>query len=109
MINTLNNWLLESSDNFNIFTVLTFLIYAGSLSFLIYISKKFGKPDERTNTIYLKISSCMFTTQLIMTFIFIQSVDQNIEYFRQLFFLFQGIVFFVGAIYAFRLYRKEFK
>lgn len=109
MIEVLNNWMLESSRNFNIIVGLTMALYVGSLLVLLYISKKFGKPDERTNTIYLKIVSCMFTTQLIMNTIFITLVDRNIEYFRQFFILFQGIVFLVGAIYAFRLYRKDFK
>lgn len=49
----------------------------------------------------------MFTTQIIMNAIFISLVDSNIEYFRQFFLLFQGIVFLIGAIYAIRLYRKE--
>lgn len=74
---------------------------------LFYIGKKFGKPDERTNAIYFKITSCMFITQLLMNSIFISLVDSNIQYFRQFFILFQAFVFFVGAVYAFRLYRKE--
>ncbi|MEQ2527269.1 6-aminohexanoate hydrolase [Robertmurraya yapensis] len=109
MIDVLNNWMLESSQNFNIVVGLTMVLYVGSLLVLFYIGKKFGKPDERTNGIYLKISSCMFTTQLIVSAIFISLVDRNIEYFRQFFILFQAIVFIVGAIYAFRLYRKDFK
>ncbi|WP_057915596.1 hypothetical protein [Peribacillus muralis] len=109
MIDVLNNWMLESSQNFNVIVGLTMVLYAGSLVVLWYIGKKFGKPDERTNAIYLKIISCMFTTQIIMNAIFISLVDRNIEYFRQFFILFQGLVFLVGAIYAFRLYRKEFK
>ncbi|PWW28871.1 hypothetical protein DFO73_105107 [Cytobacillus oceanisediminis] len=109
MIDVLNNWMLESSQNFNVIVGLTMVLYVGSLVVLWYICNKFGKPDERTNAIYLKIISCMFTTQLIMNAIFISLVDRNIEYFRQFFILFQGIVFLVGAIYAFRLYRKDFK
>ncbi|MFD9628343.1 6-aminohexanoate hydrolase [Peribacillus muralis] len=109
MIDVLNNWMLERSQNFNVIVGLTMILYAGSLIVLWYIGNKFGKPDERTNAIYLKIISCMFTTQLIMNAIFISLVDRNIEYFRQFFILFQGIVFLVGAIYAFRLYRKGFK
>lgn len=108
-IDVLNNWMLESSQNFNIVVGLTMVLNVGSLLVLFYIGKKFGKPDERTNGIYLKISSCMFTTQLIVSAIFISLVDRNIEYFRQFFILFQAIVFIVGAIYAFRLYRKDFK
>ncbi|MRG86000.1 6-aminohexanoate hydrolase [Salinibacillus xinjiangensis] len=108
MIGVLNNWMLESSKNFNVIVGLTIVLYAGSLLVLWYIGNKFGKPDERTNNIYLKIISCMFTTQLIMNAIFISLVDRNIEYFRQFFILFQGIVFLIGAIYAFRLYRKDF-
>jgi hypothetical protein len=51
----------------------------------------------------------MFFTQLIMSSIFISLVDRDIEYFRQFFLLFQGVVFLVGAVYAYGLYRKEFK
>lgn len=109
MIDVLNNWMLESSQNFNVIVGLTMVLYLGSLVVLWYISNQFGKPDERTNAIYLKIISCMFTTQLIMNAIFISLVDRDIEYFRQFFILFQGIVFLVGAIYAYRLYRKDFK
>lgn len=109
MIDLLNNWMLESSDNFNVIVGLTMVLYVGSLLMLFYVGKKFGKPDERTNAIYLKIISYMFTTQIIMNAIFITLVNRDIEYFRQVFILFQGIVFLVGAIYAFRLYRKDFK
>jgi hypothetical protein len=109
MIDVLNNWMLQSSQNFNVIVGLTMVLNVGSLLVLLYIGNKYGKPDERTNAIYLKIISCMFTTQLIINGIFISLVDRNIEYFRQFFILFQGIVFLVGAIYAFRLYRKDFK
>jgi hypothetical protein len=109
MIDVLNNWMLESSQNFNIIVGLTMLLHAGSIFTLIYISKKFGKPDERTNAVYLKITSCMFTTQIILLTILLTFLDHNLEYFRQLFILFEGIVFLVGAIYAFRLYRMDFK
>ncbi|MGE8203456.1 6-aminohexanoate hydrolase [Heyndrickxia sp. NPDC080065] len=109
MIDSLNNWMLESTQNFNIIVGLTALLLLGSIIVLFIFSKKIGQPDERTNAIYLKIISCMFTTQIIMNAIFISLVDRNIEYFRQFFILFQGIVFFIGAIYAIRLYRKEFK
>ncbi|KAB7663022.1 6-aminohexanoate hydrolase [Bacillus sp. B1-b2] len=73
-----------------------------------YIGNKFGKPDERTNGIYFKIVACMFTAHIIFNGVFISLVDSDMEYFRQFFILFQGIVFMIGAIYAFRLYRKEF-
>jgi hypothetical protein len=109
MIDVLNNWMLKSAQNFNVIVGLTMVLYLGSLVVLWYISNKFGKPDERTNAIYLKIISCMFTTQLIMNAIFISLVNRDIEYFRQFFILFQGNVFLVGAIYAYRLYRKDFK
>jgi hypothetical protein len=109
MIDVLNDWMLESSRNFNVIVGLTMILHVVSIFTLIYIGKKFGKPDERTNAIYLKITSCMFTTQMIMITIFISLVDNNMEYFRQLFILFEGIVFLVGAIYSFRLYRRDFK
>ncbi|WP_047981912.1 hypothetical protein [Ornithinibacillus contaminans] len=109
MIDVLNEWMLESTTNFNIIAGITMLVYAGSILSLFIISKKFGKPDERTNGIYLKIIVCMFVTQLIMNSIFISWVDRDIDYFRQFFILFQGIVFLVGAVYSFILYRKDFK
>lgn len=109
MLDVLNNWMLESTDNFNIIVGLTVVLLVGSLSALAYIQNKIGKPDERTNAIYLKITSVMFSTQLIMFAIFIVLIDRHIEYFRQFLILFQGIVFLVGAIYSFKLYRKEFK
>lgn len=104
MIDLLNNWMLESTDNFNIVIGITAILLLGSIVILFIFSRKIGQPDERTNAIYLKIISCMFTTQIIMNAIFISLV---IEYFRQFFLLFQGIVFLIGAIYAIRLYRKE--
>ncbi|WP_338754956.1 6-aminohexanoate hydrolase [Bacillus sp. FJAT-52991] len=85
------------------------LLFSGSGIVLFIIWKKFGQPDERTNAIHLKIISCMFITQLIMNSVFISLVDKDIECFRQIFILFEAFVFFVGAIYSFRLYRKEFK
>ncbi|PEJ19886.1 6-aminohexanoate hydrolase [Bacillus toyonensis] len=68
-----------------------------------------GKPDERTNPIYFKIISCMFTTQILMNCIFISLVGKDIEHFRQIFILFEALVIFVGAIYSFKLYRQEYK
>ena len=70
---------------------------------------KIGKPDERTNAIYLKITSRMFTTQILTNAIFISLVGKDIENFRQIFILFEAFVFFVGAIYSFKLYRQEYK
>ncbi|KGR76304.1 hypothetical protein [Ureibacillus sinduriensis] len=109
MVELLNSWMLESSGNFNMIVGLTMVLWVGSLVVQFFFSNKIGKPDERTNAIYLKIISCMFTTQLIMNAIFITFVDRDIEYFRQFFLLFQGVVFLVGAIYTIRLYRKDFK
>ena len=71
--------------------------------------QKIGKPDERTNAIYFKIISCMFTTQILMNAIFISLVGKDIENFRQIFILFEAFVFFIGAIYSFKLYRQEYK
>ena len=70
---------------------------------------KIGKPVERTNTIYLKITSRMFTTQILMNAIFISLVGKDIENFHQIFILFEAFVFFIGAIYSFKLYRQEYK
>ncbi|UPL47406.1 MULTISPECIES: 6-aminohexanoate hydrolase [Bacillus] len=109
MIDLLNKWMLESTGNFNIVVGLTTLLFLGSVIALIIIYKKIGKPDERTNPIYFKIISCMFTTQILMNCIFISLVGKDIENFRQIFILFEAFVFFVGAIYSFKLYRQEFK
>ncbi|HDR7374443.1 6-aminohexanoate hydrolase, partial [Bacillus cereus] len=62
MIDLLNKWMLESTANFNIVVGLTALLFLGSVIALIIIYKKIGKSVERTNTIYLKITSRMFTT-----------------------------------------------
>ncbi|MBC6973924.1 6-aminohexanoate hydrolase [Bacillus pseudomycoides] len=109
MIDLLNKWMLESTNNFNIVVGLTAILFLGSVIALFIISKKFGQPDERTNGIYFKIISCMFTTQILMNCIFISLVGKDIENFRQIFILFEAFVFFVGAIYSFKLYRQEFK
>lgn len=109
MIDLLDKWMLESVENFNIIVGFTTLLFLGSAIVLFIIGKKFGQPDERTNGIYLKIISCMFTTQLIMNAIFISLVNKDIVHFRQIFILFEAVVFLVGAIYSFKLYRKEFK
>ncbi|MGG3621784.1 6-aminohexanoate hydrolase, partial [Bacillus pseudomycoides] len=53
MLDQLNNWMLESTDNFNIFVGFTCILMLGSAIVLFIIYKKIGKPDERTNTIYL--------------------------------------------------------
>ncbi|WIY62127.1 6-aminohexanoate hydrolase [Bacillus arachidis] len=108
MLDLLNNWMLESTDNFNIVVGFISVLLVGSCIVLFIMMKKFGQPDERTNAIYLKIVSCMFFTQLIMNGVFISLVGKDM-YFRQFFILFEAIVFFVGAIYSIRLYRKEFK
>jgi hypothetical protein len=109
MIDVLDKWMLESTSHFNTIAAITMILYVGSWIALFIIGKRFGKPDERTNGIYLKITSCMFLTQLIMNGLFITFIERDIEYFRQFFLLFQGIVFLVGAVYAFGLYRKEYK
>ncbi|MGZ9785529.1 6-aminohexanoate hydrolase [Bacillus pseudomycoides] len=108
MIDLLNKWMLESTDNFNIFVGFTSLLMLCSVIVLFIIYKKIGKPDERTNTIYLKITYCMFVTQMLMNSIFISLVSKDM-YFRQFFILTQALVFFVGAIYSIKLYRKECK
>ncbi|PEL26246.1 6-aminohexanoate hydrolase [Bacillus pseudomycoides] len=108
MIKLLDNWMLESVENFNFFVGFIALLWVGSAIVLFIIGKKFGQPDERTNGIYFKIISCMFITQMITNSIF-SLVDRDIVYFRQIFVLCQAVVFFVGAIYSFSLYRKEFK
>ncbi len=109
MIDLLNKWMLESTDNFNIFVGFTSLLMLGSAIVLFIMMKKFGKPDERTNAIYLKVISCMFGTQIVTNAIFISLVGKDIETFRQIFILFEAFVLFVGAIYSFKLYRQEFK
>ncbi|TKH11843.1 6-aminohexanoate hydrolase [Bacillus wiedmannii] len=108
MIDLLDRWISESSANFNVFVSFTTLLWLGSAIVLFIIGKKFGRPDERTNGIYFKIISCMFLTQLLMNGLFISWINKGMH-FRQFFILFEAIVFFVGAIYSFRLYRKEFK
>ncbi|OWT47676.1 hypothetical protein DL97_2846 [Bacillus sp. YF23] len=109
MIDLLNKWMLESTDNFNIVVGFTSVLLVGSCIALIIIYKKIGKPDERTNAIYLKITSRMFSIQILMNAIFISLVGKDIETFRQIFILFEAFVLFVGAIYSFKLYRQEFK
>ncbi|PGQ50530.1 6-aminohexanoate hydrolase [Bacillus thuringiensis] len=109
MIDLLNKWMLESTGNFNIVVGLTALLFLGSVIALIIIYKKIAKPDEGTNAIYLKITSRMFTTQILMNAIFISLVGKDIENFRQIFILFEAFVFFIGAIYSFKLYRQEYK
>ncbi|MGE7875190.1 6-aminohexanoate hydrolase [Bacillus paramycoides] len=109
MIDLLNKWMLESTDNFNIVVGLTTILFLSSVIALIIIYKKIGKPDERTNAIYLKIISCMFSTQIIMNAIFISLVGKDIENSRQIFILFEAFVIFIGAIYSSKLYRQESK
>ncbi|EJR45088.1 hypothetical protein IIM_05050 [Bacillus cereus VD107] len=109
MIDLLNKWMLENTNNFNIVVGLTALLFLGSVIALIIIYKKIGKPDERTNGIYFKIISCMFSTQILMNCIFISLVGKDIENFRQIFILFEAFVIFIGAIYSFKLYRQEYK
>ncbi|PDY50190.1 6-aminohexanoate hydrolase [Bacillus toyonensis] len=109
MIDLLNKWMLESTGNFNIVVGLTALLFLVSVIALIIIYKKIGKPDEKTNGIYFKIISCMFSTQILMNCIFISLVGKDIEHFRQIFILFEALVIFVGAIYSFKLYRQEYK
>jgi len=109
MIDLLNKWMLESTGNFNIVVGLTALLFFGSVIALIIIYKKIGKRDERTNPIYFKIISCMFTTQILMNCIFISLVGKDIENSRQIFILVEAFVFFIGAIYSFKLYRQEYK
>ncbi|MCU5041205.1 6-aminohexanoate hydrolase, partial [Bacillus thuringiensis serovar aizawai] len=46
---------------------------------------------------------------ILMNAIFISLVGKDIENFRQIFILFEAFVFFIGAIYSFKLYRQEYK
>ncbi|MDF9468701.1 6-aminohexanoate hydrolase [Bacillus sp. FSL K6-0273] len=109
MIDVLNRWMLESITNFNAVVTFIVVLFLFSAIVLFIMIKKIGQSDERTKTIYFKVTSCMFKTQIIMNCIFISLVNNDIIYFRQIFILFEAIVFFVGAIYALRIYRKEFK
>ncbi|PGS37310.1 6-aminohexanoate hydrolase, partial [Bacillus cereus] len=54
-------------------------------------------------------TSRMFTIQILMNAIFISLVGKDIENFRQIFILFEAFVFFIGAIYSFKLYKQECK
>lgn len=105
----LNDWMSESSQNFNVIIALIIILHVGSVAVFLYVSKKFGEKDERTNGIYRKVCTLMFSTQLITNALFIYFVDSDIEHFRQLFMLLEGFVFLVGAIYSVRLYRKDLK
>lgn len=109
MINVLNDWMLESTGNFNVIIGIIMAIFIISFLTLAYVGMRVGKPDERTNGIYLKIASSMFIVQVIMNAIFISLIGIEIEYFRQFFIMFQAIVFLIGAFYSFGLYRKDFK
>jgi hypothetical protein len=108
MIDLLDRWMLESSVNFNVFVGMMMLIYMGSIVALFFIGKKVGKPNEKTNAIYLRVISSMFFTQLIMTGLFISLVDSNIHNFRQFLLLFQAIVLLIGAVSAFGFYQKGY-
>ncbi|WP_454072463.1 hypothetical protein [Enterococcus alishanensis] len=71
--------------------------------------KRFGKPDERTNGIFLKITGTMFGTAMIVSALFISLVDKNIQNFRQIYLLMQSFIFIVGAIESVYLYVKDFR
>ncbi|MEK4567039.1 6-aminohexanoate hydrolase [Alkalihalobacillus sp. FSL R5-0424] len=109
MIKLLDNWMIESTMNFNIVVGITMAIYSIALIIFLFVWNKIGERDERTIVLHLKIVSFMFFSQIFMNTLFITWVDQEIVYFRQFILLFQGLVILAGSINGVRLYKKEFK
>lgn len=96
-------WVEESNDNWNMMIVggLGLMIIGGIL--LWVYSRKIGKNDERTSSIYLKCSYTILFVVILLDMIFPK------EYMWQLFFLFKySLAFIAGGIYLAIRYKKEF-
>lgn len=109
MINVLDKWMSESITNFNIVVGGITILMLVSVGVLLWVWKQFGKPDERTNGLFFKITAAMFIMSMLTSSIFIAWVDKDIQNFRQIFLLLESLVFLVGAVYSVLLYLKEFK
>lgn len=109
MINVLDNWMSESVTNFNGVVGITTVVTIISVAVLFWVWKQFGKPDERTNGIFLKITGTMFITSMIVSALFVSWVDKDVQNFRQIYLIMQSPIFIVGAVYSVILYQKDFK
>jgi len=109
MIEVLDKWMSEDIGNFNLIVGILSILTIVSMITLIWVWKRFGKPDERTNGIFLKITGTMFVTAMIVSALFISLVDKNIQNFRQIYLLMQSFIFIVGAIESVYLYVKDFR
>lgn len=109
MITMLDNWMSGSITNFNLIVGITTMATLVSLGVLLWVWKQFGRPDERTNGIFLKITGTMFLTAMIVSALFIGWVDKDIHNFRQIYLIMQSFIFIVGAVYSVILYLKDFK
>lgn len=109
MIEMLDKWMSKDIGNFNLIVGILSILTLVSIITLIWVWKRFGKPDERTNGIFLKITGTMFVTAMVVSALFISLVDKNIQNFRQIYLLMQSFIFIVGAIESVYLYVKDFR
>lgn len=109
MINMLDNWMSKSVTNFNFIVGVTMVVTVVSIGILFWVWKQFGRPDERTNGIFLKITGMMFSTDMIISSLFIGWVDKDVQNFRQIYLIMQSFIFIVGGVYSVILYLNDFK
>lgn len=96
-------WAEESNDNWNMMIVggLVLMVIEGIL--LWVYSRKTGKTDERTSSIYLKCNYTILSVIILLDMIFPK------EYMWQIFFLLKySLAFIAGGIYLAIRYKKEF-
>ncbi|MDX8365679.1 DUF2178 domain-containing protein [Cytobacillus sp. IB215665] len=99
----LKSWAEQSQENFQILLGVGFLLFIGSIIFVLVLYKKIGKDDERTNRIYMKSSYCVLMVIVLCDMFFPK------EYMWNIFFLYKyGLAFLAGGIYLAIQYKKDF-
>lgn len=100
----LKEWAEQSVANFNLLVGSGFIFVMFSAIFVVTYSIKMGKSDERTLLISLKSTYVMLIAIIACDMLFPR------DYLANQFFMFKyGITCFVGGLYLFIQYRKDFK
>lgn len=100
----LKKWSEQSIGNFNLLVGIGFIFVMISTILVITYSKKIGRSDERTTLINLKSAYAMLVAIIACDMLLPKG------YLVNQFFMFKyGIAFFIGGLYLFLQYRKDFK
>ena len=98
MLENIDKWLSASTSNYYSFLLVSGLVIVASFVVVWYFGRKIGKADERTNSIYAKISMDMLFALVILSMIFIANITKNLDHIQQLYMPFLALTCAVGAV-----------